>query len=225
MRLRSIIKNILININNMGKVHISMNCNLGINCHFEGSNYIGDRSEFVGEMGFGSYIAFDSCVSGKIGRFCSIGSEVKVINGFHPSQNYVSTHPAFYSVERNCTDLSFAAFDQFEERRYADKENRFDVVIGNDVWICDRASIIAGVTIGDGAIVAACSVVTKDVPPYAIVGGNPAKIIRKRFSDNVIRSLMDNQWWNLDVSELKERARLFNDADAYIGYKANRNGR
>ena len=75
-------------------------------------------------------------------------------------------------------------------------DNRGDTVIGNDVWIGYEAVIMAGVTIGDGAIIGARAVVTKDVPAYAIVGGIPAKLIRKRYSDNTIEALLKTQWWN-----------------------------
>lgn len=75
-------------------------------------------------------------------------------------------------------------------------DNKGDIVIGNDIWIGYEAIVLSGVTIGDGAIIGARAVVTKDVPPYTIVGGIPAKQIRKRFSDEVISKLLELQWWN-----------------------------
>lgn len=188
--------------------------NIGKDSVFEGNNFIGDRSAFAGAMGFASYIALDTAFSGKIGRYCSIGSQVRTINGFHPTKLFLSTHPAFYSVA-NCTGVSFSNENKFPEQRYADNEGLYDVVVGNDVWICDRASIIAGVTIGDGAVVAAGSVVVKDVPPYAVVGGNPAKIIRYRFDSETIFDLLRDEWWNKPIDELSSMASCFSDVDDY----------
>ena len=83
-------------------------------------------------------------------------------------------------------------------------DNKGDIVIGNDVWIGYEAVILSGVTIGDGAIIGTRAVVTKDVPPYTIVGGVPAKKIRKRFSDNVISELLKLQWWNWSENKIKK---------------------
>ena len=78
-----------------------------------------------------------------------------------------------------------------------------NVIIGNDVWIGYKATIMSGVTIGDGAVIGACSVVTKDVKPYEIVAGNPAKVIRKRFSDEIIIQLLKIAWWNWPIEKIK----------------------
>ena len=83
-------------------------------------------------------------------------------------------------------------------------DNKGDIVIGNDVWIGYEAIVLSGVTIGDGAIIGTRAVVTKDVPPYTIVGGIPAKPIRKRFSDEVISKLLELQWWNWPENRIKE---------------------
>ena len=122
-----------------------------------------------------------------IGKFCSIACGAKFLfNAANHSLKSLSTYPfpIFY--------------DEWEHGLWADKawDNKGDIVVGNDVWIGYEAIILSGVHIGDGAIVGARAVVTKDVPPYAIVGGVPAKIIRKRFSDEVIEKLMALQWWN-----------------------------
>ncbi len=84
-------------------------------------------------------------------------------------------------------------------------DNKGDIIIGNDVWIGYEAVILAGITIGDGAIIGARAVVTKDVPPYSIVGGVPARLIRKRFSDETIAALMSMRWWDLPEQEILER--------------------
>jgi acetyltransferase-like isoleucine patch superfamily enzyme len=129
-----------------------------------------------------------------IGAFCSIGPEV-IIGGLgtHPT-NFVSTHPVFYS--RLCqSGITFSSENLVEELK--------SVTVGNDVWIGARALILDGVTIGDGAIIAAGAVVTTDVPPYAIVGGVPAKIIRYRFSEDIISILLEWKWWELSEEILK----------------------
>ena len=98
-------------------------------------------------------------------------------------------------------------YDEWEHGIWADKawDNKGNIVIGNDVWIGFEAVILAGVTIGDGAIIGARAVVTKDVPPYTIVGGVPAKPIRKRFSDEDIAALMALKWWDLPPAQILER--------------------
>ena len=123
-----------------------------------------------------------------IGKFCSIACGAKFLfNSANHALGSLSTYP-------------FPIF--FEEWGIGVEEiprawdNKGDIVIGNDVWIGYEAVIMAGVTIGDGAIVGARAVVTKDVPPYAIVGGVPAKLIRKRFCESVITALLELQWWN-----------------------------
>ena len=107
-----------------------------------------------------------------IGAFCSIGAECICGSGEHPIA-YVSTHPVFFSRGCQC-GMTLAQEDLFEERR--------KIVIGNDVWIGTRVFIRDGVSIGDGAVIAAGAVVVSDIPPYAIAGGVPAKIIKFRFS-------------------------------------------
>lgn len=95
-------------------------------------------------------------------------------------------------------------YEEWEHGIWADKawDNKGDIIIGNDVWIGYEAVIMAGVTVGDGAIIGTRAVVTKDVPPYTIVGGVPAKPIRKRFSDDVIAQLLNLKWWDLPPEEI-----------------------
>lgn len=104
----------------------------------------------------------------------------------------------------------------FQETRYVDTEGRFKVVIGNDVWIGAYAKIVEGVRIGDGAVIAAGAVVTKDVPPYAIVGGVPAKIIKYRFEEKQIKQLLELKWWNKDIAWLKTHAEKFRDVQELL---------
>lgn len=140
-------------------------------------------------VGAHSYIRSGSRLSvvSEIGRFCSIGSECTIgqEKNTHPT-DWVSTHPFQY---------------EGGERSYSPKLTH--ARIGHDVWIGHGATILEGVNVGTGAIIATRSVVTRDVPPYAIVGGNPAKIIRYRHSDDVIARLLKSKWWDLEVEFLK----------------------
>jgi virginiamycin A acetyltransferase len=127
-----------------------------------------------------------------IGKFCMIASGVEfIMNGANHLVNALSTYP-------------FAIFGSGWQEAMAGKEypSKGNIEVGNDVWIGYKAVIMAGVKIGDGAIIGAYSVVTKDVEPYAMVGGNPAKEIRKRFPEEVIKDLLEIQWWHWDKEKL-----------------------
>lgn len=166
-------------------------------------------------LGFGSSIGPDSFIYfTSIGRYTMLGPDVKVILGQHPTRTIASTHPAFYSSRGQ---MGFTYVDEtiFEEERFAKKPYR--VVIGNDVWIGAYTRIMEGVTIGDGAIVAAGALVTKDVPPYAIVGGVPAKTIRYRFDEDTIAGLLKLKWWDKEEDWLRAHARDFRDTSILLG--------
>jgi len=159
-------------------------------------------------MGKFSYVSFSSIISRtKIGKYCSIGPDCKIGLGRHPTCKFVSTHPAFFSsIEK--FPLSFADknyFNEFEQ-----------IVIGNDVWIGSNCILVDGITVGDGAVIGTGSVVTKNIPPYAIVGGVPAKIIRYRFEKYEIESLLEFKWWDKDVDWLKENFNFFHDINYFI---------
>lgn len=131
-----------------------------------------------------------------IGKFCSIACGAKfLLNDANHTLRSLSTYP-------------FPAF--FEEWEYPESEittawdNKGDIVIGNDVWIGYDAVIMPGVSIGDGAIIGTRALVTKDVEPYSIVGGVPAKEIRKRFEPDVIKKLLELQWWNWPIEKIKK---------------------
>lgn len=139
-----------------------------------------------------------------IGKFCSIACGAKFLfNGANHTLKSLSTYPfpIFY--------------EEWSHGIWADKswDNKGDIKIGNDVWIGYDAIIMAGVTIGDGVIIATRAVVTKDVPPYTIVGGVPAKIIRKRFSDEVIEELLKQKWWDLPNEEILKRIKYIQTGD------------
>lgn len=194
------------------QVRFSHGVNIGISSRFEGNNYIGKNSSFVGNIGYGSYIGNNSEISAKIGRFTCIAGNVKTVNGFHPSTQFVSIHPAFFSVTNN-SGISYVTEDKFIEKKYS--ESRYSVTIGNDVWIGYGVTILAGVTIGDGAIVGAGAVVVKDIEPYTIVGGVPARQIRKRFDNEDVAFLLELKWWDKPHSWLKNHAELFTDIKTF----------
>lgn len=127
-----------------------------------------------------------------IGKFCMIASDVKfIMNGANHLTAAMSTYP--FAIFGNGWESAM------EGKSYPQKG---DINIGNDVWIGFNSTIMAGVSIGDGAIISTNSTVTKDVEPYTIVGGNPAKNIRKRFSEDVIAKLLELQWWHWDIEKI-----------------------
>lgn len=141
-----------------------------------------------------------------IGKFCMIASDVTfIMNGANHLHNALSTYP-------------FAIFGKGWESAMDGKSYpvKGDTVVGNDVWIGYGATIMPGITIGDGAIIATNATVTRDVPPYTIVGGNPAKEIRKRFSDEHITQLCELAWWNWDAEKISRNLHLLtaNDVEA-----------
>ena len=156
-----------------------------------------------------SYTCYDDeIINCEIGQFCSISDEVIIGGAEHPI-DWVSTSPVFQNVKHSGPNKRFAKFE-------------FDGVprtfIGNDVWIGVRVIVKAGVKIGDGAIVGAGSVVTKDVPPYAIVAGVPAKIIKYRFDTDTIERLNSSKWWSLSDDEIQRVAHLIKEPNAFLNH-------
>lgn len=191
------------------KLSFTFSSEISLRSFFEGMNKIYPDCQFDGYLGTGSYIAKSSCIAGKIGRFTSIASNVRVIQGIHPyTYPYVSTSPAFISLSKQ-NGYTFAKKQVFNEFKYI--EEKYPVIIGNDCWIGEGASIISGVTIGDGSVILAGAVVTKDIPPYAIVGGIPARIIKYRYSEEDISFLLEFKWWDKDINWIKNNASLFTD--------------
>ena len=181
---------------------------------FGGCNKI-SRGAIIGGTIIGrySYIGCNSNLSDAlIANFTSIGANVAVVASTHPSDQYVSTSPAFFSTRRQAV-RTFANKDTFNEHLCIDGKS---VIIGNDVWIGDNVLIKGGVKIGDGAIIAMGAVVTKDVPPYAIVGGVPAKIIKYRFKSEQIEELLKTRWWNKPDEWLSTHANDFNNIDKFL---------
>lgn len=138
-----------------------------------------------------------------IGKFCQIGAGVEfVMNGANHQMNAVSTYP-FYI---------FGSWDQSAPSK-EDLPFKGDTVVGNDVWIGQNSTILPGVHIGDGAIIGLNSVVTRDVPPYTIVAGNPAKAVRKRFDDELIDLLLKLKWWDKSAEEINALIPLLSCSD------------
>lgn len=133
----------------------------------------------------------------QIGKYCSIAEDVYFLIGRDKNYKRVST--------------SAAKVLHKAEERYELHRDKGSIIIENDVWIGRKVSVMSGVTIHNGAIVAACSHVVKDVPPYAIVGGNPARIIGYRFEADIIQKLQTIQWWNWPDEKIEENAEFFND--------------
>ncbi len=187
-------------------VNYNITTKISSNSTFEGANVIGDNTKFCGNMGYGSYICNECSIIGNIGRFTSIAAEVKNAQGVHPiGSPYATTSPMFFSLKKQ-SGITFAKKQLFDEMRAP-------ISIGSDCWIGQRAFFVGGLTIGDGAVVLAGAVVTKDVPPYAIVGGVPAKILKYRYDEETIQFLLEKKWWNMPVEWLKENSALLCDID------------
>lgn len=157
------------------------------------------------ESSIGNYSRINSnckLVYTKVGNFTAIGKASILGLGRHPL-SLVSTNSIFYKKNRMRNDWITEI----------DFKQNLPINIGNDVWIGRSSTIMDGVNIGDGAVVATGSIVTKDVPPYAIVGGIPAKVIKYRFSKEVVERLLELEWWNFDDQKISKHKDFFNEED------------
>ena len=209
-------------LNRSRNVSIKAHCYItGKNTTFEGRNVINKDSYFKGKMGYGTYLGPNCSIDAEIGRFCSIAANVKTINGFHPTTGFASTHPAFFSTYKQA-GFTYTEKKLFQEIKFADLRYHA-VTIGNDVWIGENVIILAGVHIGDGAVIAAGAVVSKDVPPYAIVGGVPATLIRMRFKEEIVNRLLKVKWWDKPLSWIEKNSSLFSDVEKLLKAMENEN--
>ena len=171
-------------------VRINPSCNI-VSCNIGRYTYVG---------------AYSQIVRAKIGRYCSISDHVFIGGANHPL-NWASTSPVFENVRHSGPKKRFARI-VVPQTPFTD--------IGNDVWIGHNVTIMAGIKICDGAVVGSGAVVTKDVPPYAIVGGVPAIILRYRFSEDTIQTLIDSEWWNLSDQDMSLIASSINNPKEFV---------
>lgn len=183
----------------------------------EGNNSIGEHSIINDcNIGFGSYTGKNTNLNKvKIGRFCSIASNVRNITGRHPISTFVSTHPCFFSTGK-AAGFTFSNVQKFDETKYTKSDNNFINEIGNDVWIGENVIIMDGIKIGDGAVIGACSLVTKDIKPYSVNIGIPAKLVKYRFTPEQIDYLLKEKWWGKDIEWIKNNIVLFDNIEKFI---------
>ena len=207
-------KTIFINFN-FNNVRVHYTSKIKKNSVFLGNNRISSYTFFSGHMGRNSYIGSRSVLYGHIGNYCSIGSNVRTIIGTHPT-NFISTSPVFFST-LNQTGKTFINKTYFTEvLSISINKKLYGVKIGNDVWIGDAVLIKGGVTIGDGSIIGMGSVVIKDVEPYSIVGGVPAKLIRYRFSSDQINRLLSLKWWYWNENKIYNYLEYMTNIDIFL---------
>lgn len=153
-----------------------------------------------------SFCGYDcEIANAKIGSFCSIANGVIIGGGMHPI-DWVSTSPVFYAG-RDSVKAKFSTFLRVEPKI---------TTIGHDVWIGQNVLIKQGVNIGTGAVIGMGSIVTKDIPPYAIYAGNPAKILRMRFNDLIIEELLASKWWKMKENKLVDSAKYIKNPSQFL---------
>lgn len=166
------------------------------NVVFEGKNAVLDRCNFSGKIkiGYASTLGYNNLLSGTItiGNYCQLGANVAL---------HANNHPMAYMTTYINQNLFQGDLKQFKE------ENK--ITIGHDVWVGHGVIIVGNVTVGNGAILAAGSVVTKDVPAYGMVAGVPAKIVKNRFSERIVQEIEALKWWDLSEEELEKIKPLF----------------
>ena len=191
MKTSSFLKLILGNLNSYNAVFKENNGRKIFTKHL-----LKDKQFVIGDFTYGKPIVrhWGESATLEIGKFCSIAANVHIFLGGNHRVDWVTTYPF----------PAFSSFFPAAKEIVGHPATKGNVVIGNDVWIGNGATIMSGVTIGDGAVVGTMAVVAKDVKPYEIVVGNPARPIRKRFNDKIIANLLILQWWNLPMEEIEK---------------------
>ena len=152
----------------------------------------------VGSYGRPLSVAFTHDAMFRVGKYCSIGGEVKIILSAEHRPDWITTYPFNIKWNKQCDVTGIEGHPS----------TKGDIILENDVWIGWGAMLLSGITIHSGAVVAAGAVVTKDVEHYTIVGGNPARPLKKRFSDETINKLLEVQWWNWPTDKIKDNVHL-----------------
>ncbi len=187
------------------------------NSVYEGANELYINAEvYDSELGHGSMVGQNALLlKVKLGRYSCIGENVRTGLGVHPTDSFVSTYPGFYDAGESTASFHSGDKPIFQEFTFVDEEEKFVVDIGSDVWIANNVMILNGVSIGHGAVVGCGSIVTKDVEPYSICVGNPAKMKRYRFPAPVRAFLLQFKWWEKDPSWISEHRDEFLDINRF----------
>jgi acetyltransferase-like isoleucine patch superfamily enzyme len=178
-----------------------------LNSKIDNTSKIESGSQIVNSvMGKHSFCGYNCEITNvNIGGFCSIANGVIIGGGAHPV-DWISTSPVFYSGRDSV------------KTKYSEHERDFpkNVIIGHDVWIGQNVLIKQGVKVGTGAVIGMGSIVTKDVEPYTIVAGNPARVIRNRFNNNLTKKLLESKWWDMDDSMIREAAKFAKEPELFL---------
>lgn len=219
MFLKILLKNLVLKIKYRG-IRLKINTfssNISLESKFKGANKIGNKTVFKGTLGYGSYIGDNCKISADIGNYTSVASNVNVITATHPISKFVSTSPVFYSKKMQ-NGITYVNNVKYYEYLFYDKKREIGVDIGSDVWIAYGVTIVGGIKISDGAVILPNSTVVKDVLPFEIVGGTPAKHIKYRFDQSQIEKLNSIRWWEMEESFLNTYSDLFLDIDDFLNY-------